>query len=405
MCSPVAKQRSGSWCSAFGAGRWSGGALRGGIAVNQPNRPRSSFPRLAALFAAACALMLGAALAARAQRSAPALPSFINMSEGHVLGVGFDVRMVSNLENSVKFYKLMDFSEVPGVNPAWHVDKVFNQIYGIKGVESRMAKLQIDSNLGERKPFTLYLREFRGIPRRDAARGKPWYPAQTHIDLTVPDAEALWAKLKENNMLWSETWGGKLIAAPGATKGTIAYITDPDGMDVEIAEQSPEVPATGGRPARPDNLPGFNHIGLVIVNLDKAEGFYGALLGAQVPPTTNWMAGDFLDSAVGGHGNVMRIINTMFPLADDRDAHMRFELVQYENRGTVVKPYKITDSGVNCVGFEVSDIDAFVARLKGAGIQMLSDGIVKMSTGYRVVVFRGPDVGAFVEFYEPPPAA
>lgn len=370
--------------------------------MNHSKRLRSSFSRRAAVCSAACALLFASALVARAQRPAPALPSFINMSKGHVLGVGFEARMVSNLENSVKFYQLLGFTEVPGVNPAWHVDKVFNRIYGIKGVESRMAKMQIDSNLGEHKPFTLYLRQFRGIPRRDAARGKPWYPAQTHIDLTVPDADALWASLKANHMLRSETWGGKLIAAPGQTKGTIAYITDPDGMDVEIAGASPAVPGADGRPARPANVPGFNHIGLVVVNLDKAEGFYGALLGAQIPPTGNWIAGDFLDSAVGGHGNVMRIINTMLPLADDRDALMRFELIQYENRSRPVQPYKITDIGVGCVGMEVSDIDDFVVRLKGAGIQMVSDGIVTMSTGYRVALFRDPDVGAFVEFYEPP---
>ncbi|MGH9562808.1 MAG: VOC family protein, partial [Terracidiphilus sp.] len=322
--------------------------------MNRAEQPRLSFAIRTACCAAVCALLLGAAFAARAQNERTAMPSFINTSKGHVVGIGFEARMVSNLENSVKFYKLLGFTEVPGVNPAWHVDKVFNQMYGIKGVESRMAKLQINSNLGEQKPFTLYLREFRGIPRRDAARGKPWYPAQTHIDLTVPDADALWAKLKENNMLWSETWGGKLIAAPGQTKGTIAYITDPDGMDVEIVGASAAVPAMGGRPARPADAPGFNHIGLVIVNLDKAEGYYGALLGAQVPPTGSWIAGDFLDSAVGAHGNVMRIINTMFPLADDRDAHMRFEFVQYENRDRPVQPYKITDSGVGCVGFEVT---------------------------------------------------
>lgn len=370
--------------------------------MNQTAGFRPLFCRRATLCAAGCALVFAAALVARAQGPASSMPSFIDMSKGHVLGVGFEARMVSNLDNSVKFYKLLGFTEVPGVNSSWHVDRVFNQIYGIKGVESRMAKLQINSNLGEHKPFTLYLREFRGIPRRDAALGKPWYPAQTHIDLTVPDADALWARLKAHHMLWSETWGGKLIAPPGRAKGSIAYITDPDGMDVEIAGATPAVPATDGRPARPANEPGFNHIGLVIVNLDKAEGFYGALLGAQVPPAGNWIAGDFLDSAVGGHGNVMRLINTMIPLADDRNALMRFELVQYENRDIPVRPYKITDIGVGCVGMEVSDINAFVVRLKGAGIHMVSDGIVTMSTGYRVALFRDPDVGAFVEFYEPP---
>jgi hypothetical protein len=33
---------------------------------------------------------------------------------------------------------------------------------------------------------------------------------------------------------------------------------------------------------------------------------------------------------------------------------------------------------------------------------MVSDGIAEMKGGYRVVLFRDPDVGEFVEFYEPP---
>ena len=56
---------------------------------------------------------------------------------------------------------------------------------------------------------------------------------------------------------------------------------------------------------------------------------------------------------------------------------------------------------MNYVGFEVKNIDSFVARLKGAGITMVSDGIAEMK-GYRVALFRDPDVGEFVEFYEPP---
>ena len=161
-------------------------------------------------------------------------------------------------------------------------------------------------------------------------------------------------------------------------------------MDVEVSEQRPAVPATGARPARPADLPGFNHIGLVIVDLEKATAFYGGLLGERLPTTASqWLSGDFMDSAVGGHGNILRIVNGTFPLAADRDARMRFEIVQYENRKKPVEPYSITDIGVNYVGFEVKNkIDSFVARLKGAGITMVSDGIAEMKGGYRVALFR-----------------
>jgi catechol 2,3-dioxygenase-like lactoylglutathione lyase family enzyme len=230
-----------------------------------------------------------------------------------------------------------------------------------------------------------------------------WEPGATHIEVVVPDSEKLWSDLKAANLLWPRTWDGKLIPAPGQTKGTIAYMTDPDGMDVEIVEQSAAVPAMDNRPARPANPPGFNHVGLVILDSDKAKAFYGALLGEQLPAApSQWASGDFMDSAVGGHGNVLRILNGTFAVAADRDARMRFELVEYENRKKPVEPFSITDIGVNWVGFEVSDIDSLVARLKGAGIKVVSDGIVEMKGGYRVALVRDPDTGAFVELYEPP---
>jgi catechol 2,3-dioxygenase-like lactoylglutathione lyase family enzyme len=352
---------------------------------------------------AMCALFVGIAVLIFARPSSAAPQSFNFPSNGRVVGIDFDGRMVSNLDRSVEFYKLLGFSEVPNVDKSWRVDDVMNRIHGTKGVESRMAKLTINSNISG-KPFTLYLREFRGIKRRNVMGGKTaWEPGATHIDLTVPDSEALWTKLKDANMLWPRTWGGKLIAAPGSTKGTIAYLTDPDGMDVEISEQRPAVPAMDGRPARAADPPGFNHVGVVVLDPDKAKAFYGALLGEQMPATTMpWTSGDFFDSAVGGHGNVLRMIQGTFPEAADPKARMRFEIVEYENRKKPVQPYSITDIGVNYVGFQVDGIDALVGRLKGAGIPMVSDGVVTMKTGYRVAMFRDPDVGAFVELFEPP---
>ncbi|HXJ18167.1 MAG TPA: VOC family protein, partial [Candidatus Polarisedimenticolia bacterium] len=307
-------------------------------------------------------------------------------------------------EKSVAFYKAIGFVPVEGVNSAWRSDEVMNRIHGTKNVESRMAKFTLDSNISG-KPFTLYLREFRGIKRRNVMRGKTaWEPGATHIDLTVPDARLLWSQLKAAGMLWPRSWGGELVPLPGQTKYTMAYITDPDGMDVEIVDQRPAMPATATQSARPADPPGFNHIGLVVLDSDKAKAFYGGLLGEEFPKTESpWISNnDFMDSAVGGHGNVLRIFNGTFAEAADPNARMRFEVVEYKNRKKPVAPYSITDIGVNYVGFEVSGIDAFVARLKKVGLTVVSDGIVTMNGGYRVALVRDPDVGAFVELFERP---
>jgi catechol 2,3-dioxygenase-like lactoylglutathione lyase family enzyme len=375
----------------------------GGTSVRKPGPALSSWFLGFKTLAAACALLLAAAAATFAQAPSAAPPSFLTASKGQVVGVAFVGRMVSDLDKSVAFYKAIGFVPVEGVNPSWRKDEVMNRIHGTKGVESRMAKFTLNSNISG-QPFTLYLREFRGIKRRNVMGGKTaWEPGATHIDLTIPDAELMWSQLKAGGLLWPRTWDGKLIPLPGQTKGTLAYITDPDGMDVEIVEQRPAVPATPTQPARPADPPGFNHIGLVVLDLDKATGFYGALLGEQFPSTPlQWLSGDFMDSAVGGHGNVLHIVNGTFAEAADRNARMRFEIVEYLNRKKPVEPYSISDIGVSYMGLEVTDIDALVARLKGAGVTIVSDGIVTMTGGYRVALVRDIDVGAFVELFERP---
>jgi catechol 2,3-dioxygenase-like lactoylglutathione lyase family enzyme len=352
------------------------------------------------LAAAGClvALAAGAAVPWR-----PVAAQQFGANKGAVVGIEFDGRMVSDLDKSVAFYKMLGFREVPNVNKTRRKDEVMDRIHGTRDLESRMAKLELDSTVSG-KPFTLYLREFRGIKRRSVMSGKtPWEPGAAHICVAVSDAEKTWAELKAANMLWPRSWDGKLIAAPGQTHGTIAYITDPDGMDVELVEARPATPEADGRPAAPANPPGFNHIGIVITDIEKVRAFYGVMLGAQWPATPpNWIGGDFIDSAVGGHGNVIKLYFTSFAESADPKSRMRFEIVEYENRKKPVEPYSITDIGVNYIGLECTDIDSLLARLKSFGAPVVSDGIAEMKTGYRVAMVRDPDIGAFVELFEPP---
>ncbi len=350
-----------------------------------------------------CVLVLGAATVGFSQGTGePAAAALVNSGPGHVIGVAFEGRMVGDLDKSVAFYKALGFVPAEGVNSSWRSDEVMNRIHGTKGVESRMAKFTLNSNISG-KPFTLYLREFRGIPRKNAASGNAWDPGMSHIDLTVPDVDLMWSQLKAAGMLRPRTWDGKLVAVPGETKGSMAYIQDPDGMDVEIVNQRAAAPATPTQPARPADPPGFNHIGLVILDAEKAQAFYGGLLGERWPanPMT-WASGDFLDSAIGGHGNILRIVNGTFAEAADPAARMRFEIVEFQNRKKAVAPYSITDIGVSYMGLEVSDLDRLFARLKGAGVTIVSDGIVTMTGGYRVAMVRDLDTGAFVELFERP---
>ncbi len=322
---------------------------------------------------------------------------------GRVVGLAFVGRMVANLDRSLRFYEAIGFTQDPGVDSSWHRDASLDRLFGIRGVEVRSAKLTIDSNISGR-PFIVYLRELKGIKRQHLAGYHPWEPGATHFCLFVPDAERLWSQLQASGMLWARSWGGKLVAPPGRTKGMLAYITDPDGLDIEIADQALSTPGGGGRSARSAAGPGFNHVGLIVLNSDQERAFYGGVLGGQLLTSrAPWMKGDFTDAAVGGHGNILRFYNELFPEAAAPDARMHFEMVKFQNHKKPVRHYRISDVSVGYVGFQVEGLDALLARAKAAGAKVVSrGGIVPMDDGTHAVLIRDPDVGAFLELFERP---
>jgi catechol 2,3-dioxygenase-like lactoylglutathione lyase family enzyme len=319
--------------------------------------------------------------------------------------LGFVGRVVKDLDRSVAFYKMIGFTQDPQANPAWRTDPVVEGLYGVKGFTTRMAKMYV-VNPDSGQHFVVYLREVKGLKRADRSQHTPWTPGATHFGLVVADADQVWASLQAAGLLHARSWGDKLIAPPGQTKGMLAYMTDPDGLDIELINQRPATPAQNGRPAQPAWSPGVNHMGLVILDADKAKSFYAGTLGGIWPTTPSpWLKGDFYDSAVGGHGNVLRFFNVAFPQEIAPTLHMILELVEFQNRKTPVPPSRITDIGVGYIGLQVPNLDAALKQVLAAGAKQVSKpGIVTMRSGTREVMVRDPDTGVFLELFDEPAA-
>jgi catechol 2,3-dioxygenase-like lactoylglutathione lyase family enzyme len=333
----------------------------------------------------------------------PALsqPTSNDSPPGRVVGIAFVGRMVADLDHSVAFYKALGFTQDPAADTAWRKDKALEHLYGVGRMQARMARMSI-LNEASGKPFVLYLREFKGIKRRNLAGHDAWEPGATHFSVVVPDAQALWSRLQAGGMLRARSWRARLIAPPGQTKGTIAYLTDPNGLDIELLNQRATAPTGAGEGDNPDTRPGVGHAGIVVLDSVKARAFYGALLGGH-PQTGEapWLKGDFYDSVVGGHGNIMRVYDESFPEASSPAFHQNFALIEFQNRKRAVEPSNITDIGVGYVGFEVAGLAALLKRAEAAGAKMVSDpGIVTLANGTRAVIIRDPDVGGFVQLFE-----
>jgi catechol 2,3-dioxygenase-like lactoylglutathione lyase family enzyme len=376
-----------------------------GSSPHSGQRSRSS--ALAAL--ALASLGLGCANApTRAElRNEPAGSTEAPGITTHPARIAFVGRMISDLDKSLAYYEALGFTRDAGVDSSWHQDEQLNRLLGVRNVTSRTARLTVNSNVSG-KPFTIYLHELRGIHRKSIAGYPPWEPGAGHFGLVVPDAPLLWSQLQARGWLHARSWGGKLIPFPGETRGALAYMTDPDGLDIEIINQHPATPAANGRPARPALAPGLSHVGLVILDSDKERAFYGGLLGGQlVESQSPWIKGDFTDSAVGGHGNILRFFNESFPEAADPNSRMHFELVEFQNRKKPVIPHHIYDITVGYVGFEVRNLDTLLRKAQTAGARVISSGggAVRLKAGQRAVLLRDPDVGGFIELLESPPPA
>jgi catechol 2,3-dioxygenase-like lactoylglutathione lyase family enzyme len=319
-----------------------------------------------------------------------------------VLGMAFDGHQVANLDTTVKFYETLGYPVASRTD--WKVDKEANQLGGTKGAESRTAIINMPSSVSD-KPFPLILREYRGIERKDWSSLTSSDLGAGHMDVTVmDDCNPVMDTLKAAGLLKVPKMG--FPAGPANGPRRFVFVQDPDGWFIELFAKMkpapgapPEGPKVSNSTATQANIErlgkqaGFNHIGLNVIDPAKALAFYEVTLGGDYPPLP--------PPPADGTPPRMTMLNGWFPQATT-DGNVRLELLgSPQNKGKQPPDQHFADINVNYVGFQVTDIDAVYARAKAAGAITVSDGgIVKVKDG-RAVILRDPDVGGFVELWEP----
>ncbi len=324
---------------------------------------------------------------------------------GKVVGLSFVERQVGNLDQTIKFYETLDF-KLKGKPGDWQVDAAANQLTGSKGVESRVAVMTMQSSVSD-IPMDFVLREYRGLDRQNWSSLSSSDLLSGHMDLTVLDDCNPWMdKLKAVDLLKLPEMGG-VSSANAEGPRRFVFIQDPDGWYVELFAKMkpapgapPEGPKVSNSTATMENIdrlgkqPGFNHLGLNVIDPVKALSFYHDFMGgdyaAFTPPPP----------PAAGQAPRMAMMNGWFPQAGATN-NLRFELIGFpQNKDKQAPAVKITDIGVTISGFEVSGIDDLYARAKAAGAITVSEGgIVAVADG-RAVIVRDPDVGGFVKFWE-----
>jgi len=317
-----------------------------------------------------------------------------------VLGLGFVGHNVSDLERSIKFFEAIDFKVVEGPS-GWTVDKELNKLGNTPGAESRTATMKVQSSVSD-VPFTLVLRQYRGIQRQDWSKANSWDLLSSHIDLTVDGSvSALLDKLEALNMLKMPEVNG--LPNPRQQQGfrRFAFIEDPDGLTIEYfgkpvpkPDDPPPAPTVSNSSATAQNIDrlgkqaGFNHYATNVVDPEKARDFYLKALGGDYPVFQNTGANQILQ-------------NGWFPQATTNN-NLRIELGYFTvNRGKTPPPVKFQDINANYAGFQVSNIETAYARAQTLGAITVSDGGIVSYHNGRAALVRDPDVGGYIMLWQP----
>src|SRR5262249_16929334 len=145
-------------------------------------------------------------------------------------------------------FEAIDFKVAEGPGN-WTVDKDLNKLGNTPGAESRTAVMKVQSSVSD-VPFTLVLRQYRGIQRQDWSKLNSWDLLGSHIDLTVDGSVSdLVDKLEGKSLLKMPEVQG--LPNPRQQQGfrRYAFISDPDGLTIEYFGKP--IPQPGAPPPAP----------------------------------------------------------------------------------------------------------------------------------------------------------
>jgi catechol 2,3-dioxygenase-like lactoylglutathione lyase family enzyme len=149
-------------------------------------------------------------------------------------------------------------------------------------------------------------------------------------------------------------------------------------------------------------LRGIDHVNIVVSDLSRSLRFYCDVLGFRQTKDV-WLEGEWIERIVGLSGVKARAVFIEAPAGDPR-----IELLWYERPQGAAGPdnSKANTLGLRHIAFRVDDIQAMAARLRAAGVTLLSDpvqvpgGVVQFDTGRKTLLyFLDPD-GVLLELAE-----
>ena len=319
--------------------------------------------RLLAVGLATCAASLGAQ-----ESRAPAPP-------GDVIGVGNFAHIVANVDESLKFYHDVLGLEV-GVTQGFAPNPAIEKLGHTEGGQSRIAVVKVPGiALG------IELIEYMGL-KREPQRPRFFDPGAANFAMRIRDLDALFPKVAAFPGVKIITAGGKPVTlkTPNGTLHAV-FVQDPDGFVVEMLD-SPNAPAGEG------HVLSGSAFEATVANSEESVKFYKELLGFDMKLGTAFNDNQEMSSTAGAPGASFKQSTATIP-----GTSVPFTLIEFKNIERKKLSGRTQDPGTTVLQLVVKDVAALTAKLKTAGVPVVTTGggPVQIAPGLDIAIVRDPN--------------
>jgi len=342
------------------------------------------------LAAIAWSLAVSLPLTAQAPQPAPA---------GDVIGVGNFAHIVSDLDRSLGFYRDVLGLTVTNTIPFAPNDAVAK--FGhTEGGQSRVAVLSVPG-----LAMGVELIEYKDIPRTPQ---RPHFvdPGAANMAFRVRNLDALFPTIEKYPGVTVLTAGGKprTITTPNGVLHAV-FVQDPDGFVVEMLDAPDAVgrdPRSGPGSGNPRSGPGSGDprsgSGSSVVAGTAFEAsarhsaqtvrFYNELLGFNFQLGAAFNDNQEMASTAGAPGASFRQSRAQFP-----GTAVPFTLIEFKNTQRKELSGRTQDPGTTVLQLIVRDVTALTAKLKAAGVPIVTTGgaPVQVSPALKIAIVKDPN--------------
>ncbi len=291
-----------------------------------------------------------------------------------VVGMGNFSHVVSNLDNSIVFYRDVLGLELTAPPAPFSPNPAIMKLGNTLGAQSHIAVMKIPG-----AAFGVELIDYKDIDRKPA---HPRFqdPGAANLAILVKDADAVATRLKQSGA-HILTAAGMPVDVQGREKGFFAQ--DPDGFVIEVTQLTP-LPANAAN--TPGNVFGAS-VEITIADTDQTVKFYRDLLGFQLRVGESFNGNKLMADTAGTPGAQFRQSSGNIP-----GTPVRLTLIEFKDIDRKPLAIRVQDPGAALLQLRVQDVDAAVNKLKAGGGTVITTGGEAVTLGNRkLAIVRDPN--------------